>query len=196
MNTSAILLLALLAGTPLLLAVLGELVVELSGLINIGLEGVLLFAAMCGVAAAKLSGSVAIGFAAAIAGAAIATALFGWLTIVLRSDQIIAGAGLNFLAGGLTSVIYSTSTDTFTGAIPRLAPLNVGGVSLGDPIALLSWTLIPFAVFFLLRRTRFGLRLRATGEDPAAVRLHGYSTTRYKWAALWIEALLCGIAGA
>jgi simple sugar transport system permease protein len=196
MNAESILLLAILAGTPLILAVIGELVVELSGMINIGLEGLMLTAAMLAVVVAKSSGSATAGFAAGVAAAAVMAALFGWLTIVRRADQIICGAAINFIGVGITGAAYSMSSSAFVSGVPKVPPVVIAGHAGPDVISLLAWTLVPFLAWFALHRTRFGLLLRACGEYPPAVRLHGSSVAAHRWAALAIEAFCCGIAGA
>src|ERR687890_559743 len=88
--------LAIVAATPLLLAVQGELVVQRSGIINLGVEGMMLVAAMTGVLAAQMTHSVLLGFAGGIAGAAAIAAIFGFFVIVLKSDQIVTGTAINF----------------------------------------------------------------------------------------------------
>lgn len=196
MNGSGLFALAILAGTPLLLAVLGELMLELSGMINIGLEGLLLVAAMCGVLVAKATGSVALGFVGGIAGAIVMALLYGWLTIGRGADQIICGAGVNFVAAGVTSVAYSFSTETFVSGVPRLSAITIGAMNLPDGVALFAWLIAPVLTYAIARRTRFGLVTRACGEYPEAVRLHGMSVARHRWGALLFEAVCCGMGGA
>lgn len=195
MNLASSLLLALLAGTPLLLAVLGEMLLESAGVINIGVEGMMLTGAICGVAAAQMSGSVTLGFLGAAIGAAAFSTIFGWLTISQKNDQIVAGAALNFIALGGSSLWYSATPEMFVSHVPQLPHFTIGSLSL-DIVALLSWLLAPLLLFVLLRRTRIGLRLRASGEYPEAVRLTGGSVEALRWLALLIEGALCGVAGA
>lgn len=168
--------LALLASTPLLLAVQGELVVQRSGIINLGLEGMMLVAAMCAVIA---------GPAAGIAGAAAVALLFGFFTITLRADQIVTGTAINLLAVGLTSFLYREMNARFANP-PRLNP---------DVVLPLAWIVIPIALALLLWNTSFGLRLRACGENPEAVLAAGHSVVLHRWLALAIEAVLAGLAG-
>ena len=153
--------LAIVASTPLLLAVLGELVVERAGMINLGIEGMMLTAAMTAVVAAQWTQSIAIGFLAGIAGAAAIGALFGLFAIRFAVDQIVTGTAIVLLAQGLTGVIYRQLQESaiFLQPVPRIGT---------DVIVPLAWIVIPIALAFLLWRTRFGLRLRACGELPAA----------------------------
>jgi general nucleoside transport system permease protein len=178
--------LAIVASTPLLLAVLGELVVERAGMINLGIEGMMLTAAMTAVITAQLTHSVALGFLGGIAGAAIVGALFGLFALRFKADQIVTGTAIVLLAQGLTGFIYRELAIS-NQPIPQLT---------FDAIVPLAWIAIPIALAFLLWRTRFGLRLRACGELPAAVTANGASVAKLRWTALAIESVLTGIAGA
>ena len=169
--------LALLASTPLLLAVQGELIVQRTGIINLGIEGMMLVAAMCAVLA---------GPAAGIAGALGIAALFGFFTITLRSDQIVTGTAVNLFAAGLTSFLYRELNARFSAP----APLNTNAV------IVLAWVAIPIVLAVLLWNTSLGLRLRACGENPEAVQAAGHSVAAHRWLALALEGLLAGLAGA
>jgi len=173
------LLLAIVASTPLLLAVEGEVLVQRSGIINLGIEGMMLTAAMT---------SVMIGsFAGGIIGAVTMAALFGIFTVALRADQIVTGTAINLLALGMTGFIYREMQERFT------RPISRSGI---DAIAILAWIVVPVILAFLLWKTKFGLRLRASGENPEAVRSAGYSVALQRWSALGIEAVLVGLGGA
>lgn len=177
--------LAIVAATPLLLAVLGETIVQRGGIINLGIEGMMLTAAMTAVLAAQASHSAAIGILGGIAGAAVMGALFGVFAIELRADQIVTGTAINLLALGVTGFVYRELEQgaVFVRSVPRL------GV---DAVVPFAWIVAPIALAILLWNTTFGLRLRACGENPDAVdgvRMH-------RWSALAIESALTGIAGA
>jgi simple sugar transport system permease protein len=178
--------LAIVASTPLLLAVLGELVVERAGMINLGIEGMMLTAAMTAVVTAQLTHSVVLGFVGGIAGAAAAGAIFGLFALRFAADQIVTGTAIVLLAQGLTGFVYR-ELNIFNQPIPRMT---------FDPIVPLAWIAIPIALALLIWRTRFGLRLRACGELPAAVTANGASVALHRWTALGIESALTGIAGA
>jgi len=178
--------LAIVASTPLLLAVLGELVVERAGMINLGIEGMMLTAAMTAVVTAQLTHSVVLGFLGGIIGAAAVGALFGLFALRFAADQIVTGTAIVLLAQGLTGFVYR-ELQLFNQPVPRLET---------DPIVPLAWVAIPIALALLLWRTRFGLRLRACGELPAAVTANGASVAMHRWTALGIESVLTGIAGA
>ena len=168
--------LAIVASTPLLLAVQGELVVQRGGLLNLGIEGMMLVAAMCAALGGVFGG---------IGGALLVALLFGFFTITLRSDQIVTGTAINLLALGATSFLYRELNTRF------LTTQQFGF----DYIAPLAWIVLPVALGLLLWNTSFGLRLRACGENPEAVEAAGHSVTLHRWIALAIEALLAGLAG-
>jgi ABC-type uncharacterized transport system permease subunit len=181
--------LALLAATPLLLAVEGELVVQRSGIINLGIEGMMLVAAMTAVLAAQAANSAVIGFLGGIAGAALVALLFGFFAIVLKSDQIVTGTAINLLAVGATSFIYQElrQGSIFVQSIPTLS---------FDFVVPLAWIVLPIALALLLWNTTVGLRLRACGENPEAVAATGSSVAMHRALALGIEAITAGLAGA
>ena len=178
-------LLAITAATPLLLAVLGETIVQRSGIINLGIEGMMLTAAMTAVLAAQGAHSAAIGFLGGMAGAAIAGAIFGVCAIELRADQIVTGVAVNLLALGATGFVYREMEQSavFVRSVPRLG---------FDAIVPFAWIVLPALLALMLWRTMFGLRLRACGENPEAVP----SVRAHRWTALAIESTLTGIAGA
>jgi len=178
--------LALLAATPLLLAVQGELVVQRSGIINLGIEGMMLVAAMTAVLAAQLTKSLTLGFLGGVAGALLVAAVFGFFAIVLKADQIVTGTAINLLAAGATSFVYRELQQgaIFVQSVPQLRT---------DVIAPLAWIAFPVLLAILLWNTSFGLRLRACGENPEVIAPH---VARHRAAALAIEAILAGTAGA
>lgn len=178
--------LAIVAATPLLLAVQGELVVQRSGIINLGIEGMMLAAAMASVLAAQAMKSVLIGFAGGIAGAAVIALLFGLFAIALKADQIVTGTAINFLALGGTSFVYRELQQgaIFVQSVPRLQR---------DFVLPLAWIVIPIVLAVFLWSTSTGLRLRACGENPEVL---GARVTSHRALALAIEAVLAGVAGA
>jgi ABC-type uncharacterized transport system permease subunit len=155
-------------------------------MINLGIEGMMLTAAMTAVVTAQLTHSVVLGFVGGIAGAAAAGAIFGLFALRFAADQIVTGTAIVLLAQGLTGFVYR-ELNIFNQPIPRMT---------FDPIVPLAWIAIPIALALLIWRTRFGLRLRACGELPAAVTANGASVALHRWTALGIESALTGIAGA
>jgi ABC-type uncharacterized transport system permease subunit len=200
--------LAIAAATPLLLAVVGELIVERSGVINLGLEGMMLTAAMTAVLSAQWAHSATAGIAGGVAGALLVAIAFGIPAITFRTDQIVAGTAVNFLALGVTGVVYRQlqNSGVFEQGVPHLTQSGVpllraipvaGPTLFGQDLVIpMAWIAVPVAAHLILWSSRFGLRLRACGENPAAVVANGFSVDRYRWAALGIEAAVAGTAGA
>jgi len=193
---------ALALAAPLLLAGLGELVSERAGVLNIGIEGLMLTGALAGVLACRATGSPPAGMLAASVAALVLGALFALWVITLDADQIVAGAALNLLALGTTGVVYR-ATFGATGAalsVPTFAPLAIGGDSallapLRQPAPVyLALALVP-AISVLLLRTDFGLRLRACGEAPEVAESLGVAVSSMRWVAVLIGAALAGAAG-
>jgi ABC-type uncharacterized transport system permease subunit len=180
--------LAIIAATPLLLAVQGELVLQRSGIINLGIEGMMLAAAMTSVLAAQATKSVLLGFAGGVAGAAVIAIFFGVFVIVLRADQIVTGTAINFLALGATSFVYRELQQgaIFVQSVPRLDRER-------DFVLPLAWIVIPILLAVFLWSTSTGLRIRACGENPEVL---GRRVGRHRALALAIEAVLAGLAGA
>jgi simple sugar transport system permease protein len=193
--------------TPILLAALGELLVEESGIINIGIEGGMLAGAFFALAAAWFSGSIALGLIAG-AGASIAlNAALAVLAVNLAVNQVVAGTALDILALGLTGVLYRRFFG-LTGsafvvrqmsaiALGPLARLPIVGRALFDQNGLVyaAFALVPI-ISIVVSRTRYGLRLRATGERPEAADALGIDVYRLRWEALIASGALTGLGGA
>ncbi|MGB7205394.1 MAG: ABC transporter permease [Anderseniella sp.] len=188
------------AATPILLAALGELVVEKSGVLNLGVEGMMLIGAVTGFAVTTMTGSPVTGTIAAMIAAAGAAGLFGFLTLTLSSNQVatglaltIFGIGLSALAGG--SYVGQT-VDVFGSIFPEgLATHPVWRVVFGySPLVYVSIALV-FAVNWFLQRTRAGLILRAVGEADMSAHSIGYSVIGVRYAAVLFGGAMAGIAG-
>lgn len=203
--------------TPLILCALAGLLAERSGVVDIGLEGKMLFAAFAAGAVGALSGSLALALLAAMGVAILLSWLHGVACVSHRGDQVVSGIAINIVASGMTVVIgialfaQGGQTPQLPGSV-RLGPLLPGvadavsqlplvGVVLGDGLlrhnamVYLALVLVP-AVWWLLFKTRFGLRLRAVGENPQMVDAAGVSVQRLRYAALSLNGVLCGLAGA
>ena len=203
--------------TPLLLACLAGLYSERAGIFDIGLEGKMLAAAFFSAAIAALTGSVWIGLLAGITASLVLSAIHGVASITFRGNQLISGVAINFLAAGLTVLIaqswfkqggrtpslignarFEPITLPFAEAlqnVPFLGPIYYELISGHSILVYAAFTAVPFT-WWLLFRTRFGLRLRAVGENPAAVDTAGVSVVGLRFAAVAICGVLCGIAGA
>lgn len=203
--------------TPLLLACLAGLYSERAGVFDIGLEGKMLMAAMTSAAVAALTGSVWVGLAAGILGALLFALVHGLASITFRGNQLISGVALNFVASGITVLIAQDlfgqggRTPPLSGGarfnaislpfvdslsvVPILGPLYREVISGHTFLVYVAAALVP-ATWWLLYRTRFGLRLRAVGENPASVDTAGVSVIRLRFTAVLITGVLCGLAGA
>ena len=190
---------AILSGTSLLYATLGELIGERVGIVNLGLEGIMLIGAATGFAATAWTGSPYAGLlAAAVAGAA-ANAVFAYLVIGRRANQLASGLSLMFFGFGLSALVGRPFVGALITGLPRLHLADVGAAG-GRLVSydILVWLAIPTAVltWALLFRTRWGLGLRAVGEDPAVAYAAGRRPQLLQYQALGFAGLLGGIAGA
>ncbi|MGR3249260.1 MAG: ABC transporter permease [Paracoccus sp. (in: a-proteobacteria)] len=203
--------------TPLLLACLAGLYSERAGVFDIGLEGKMLMAAFTSASVAFLTGSAWLGLAAGIAGALVLSLIHGLASITFKGNQLISGVAINFLASGLTVLVGQNAfglggrTPSLTGAgrfnpitlpfadavrdVPVLGPIYSGLISGHTILVYVAFALVPLT-WWVLFRTRFGLRLRAVGENPASVDTAGVSVMRLRYAAVAICGVLTGIAGA
>jgi ABC-type uncharacterized transport system permease subunit len=184
---------AILSGTSLLYGTLGELVGERAGIVNLGLEGLMLIGAAVAFAVTVLTGNPYLGiFAASVAGAS-ANLIFGYLVVGRRANQLAAGLSLMFFGFGVSALVGRPFVGALITGLPRL---RIPGVGVGyDPLVYLA---VPTAIlmWFLLFRTRWGLGLRAVGESPAAAFAAGRRPQRLQYQALALGGLLSGIAGA
>jgi ABC-type uncharacterized transport system permease subunit len=203
--------------TPLILAALAGTVCERAGVIDLGLEGKMLACAFTAGAAGVVSGSFAVALLAAVAVGLALSMLHGYACVTHRGDQVVMGMAITMTAAGLTVVLgiawfaQGGQTPPLPDAV-RLQPLFAGlgeslkavpvvgaivGVGLLGHNAFVYGSLALVAgVWWLLYRTRFGLRLRATGENPAMVDAAGVSVAGLRYAALAINGVLCALAGA
>ncbi len=202
--------------TPLILCALAGLLAERSGVIDLGLEGKMLFAAFAAGAAGAVYGSTAVALALAIGVATGLSWLHGLACVSYRGDQVVSGVATNIIAAGLTVVLgmawfaQGGQTPAVSAAV-RISPLMpdladwVQGIAIIGPVlgpgllghdalVYLAFAMVP-AVWWLLFRTRFGLRLRAVGENPQMVDAAGVSVAGLRYAALTMNGILCGLAG-
>ena len=196
------------AMTPLLLAALGGLFTELSGTLNIALEGLMLTGAFFGAVSASSTGGIFLGMAGGSLAAAILAWAYGSATIRLKANPFITGLAVNVFASGFTVLLSrrffgSGSVITFTlrtvarpfetvlGSLPFLGPVLFSQTW----IVYASW-IAALSSWILIARTPFGARLRATGARPEAVSASGFSPDRYRLSAIVISGILSGAAGA
>ena len=202
--------------TPLLLACLAGLFSERAGIFDIGLEGKMLGAAFAAGAAAAVTGSAWLGLFAAIVVSVLLALLHGFASITQRGNQIVSGVAINFLAVGLTALLGQAwfhqggrtpqllgdarfKSLTLPGAdalagVPVLGPIYSELISGHNLLVYIAAAAVPLT-WWVVYRTRFGLRLRAVGENPAAVDTAGISVTWLRYRAVIICGALCGFAG-
>lgn len=202
--------------TPLILCALAGLFAEKAGVVDIGLEGKMLFAAFAAGAAGALAGSTTVALMAAIAIGVALSWLHGLACVSYSGNQVVSGVAINIIASGMTVVLGiawfaqggqtpPVATDVrlqplFPGAmeglsgIPWLGRIVAEGFLTHNALAYFSYALVP-VVWWVVFRTRFGLRLRAVGENPQMVEAAGVSVQGLRYTALTINGILCGLAG-
>jgi general nucleoside transport system permease protein len=202
---------------PLLFACLAGLFSERAGVFDIGLEGKMLAAAFAGAAMAAVYGNPWLGLMAAIVVSTAFALVHGFASITNRGNQIVSGVAINFIAAGATVILGQawfmqggrtpslTSDQRFTAITLPFANELRGIPVIGDiySVVLSGHSILVYIAFFMvffswwvLFRTRFGLRLRAVGENPAAVDTAGISVTWLRYRAVICTGILCGFAGA
>lgn len=192
---------AIIAGTPLMLAALGLLVNEKSGVINLGSEGMMLMAAVIGFAAAVDTGSVGLGFLAGAAAGMVLAGFFAWLTVWLGANQVATGLALSLFGTGASAYLgisyVGKTLQVGKYGIPFLENIPFLGPALFQqhPMVYLSLALC-VAIAWVLNRTRTGLILRAVGESPSSAHSLGYNVRRIRLGALLFGGACCGLAGA
>ena len=202
--------------TPLIFCALAGLLSERAGVVDIGLEGKMLFAAFAAGASGAAFGSTTLALVLAMAVAVALAWMHGLACVSHRGDQVVSGVAINIIAAGMTMVLgiawfaqggqtppVSTAVriqplvpqaaEALRG-IPFVGPLIGGGLLSHNALVYLALLLVP-ATWWLLFKTRFGLRLRAVGENPQMVDAAGVSVIRLRYAALTLNGMLCGLAG-
>lgn len=190
------------AGTPLVFAALGELITEKSGVLNLGVEGMVLIGAIAAVIGTLATGSYEIGILTAMLAGAALSLIFGFLTLTLRASQVPAGLALTIFGIGLSAFIGLPYQDKpLTGLkpidIPGLSDIPIIGTLLFGHDMLVYVSLLVFAgVSFFLYRTRAGLILRAVGESAESAHAIGYPVILIRYLAVLFGGAMGGLAGA
>jgi len=177
------------ASTIFTFAALGELINQRSGVLNVGLEGVMLFGATLGFIVAQTTGDYLVGFAAGIAIGAVLGLLHGFFSVTLRVDQVVSGMGIWILGFGLTTYIGSP----FTGPLGmERVPTLFLGLSpffyIGIALTAVAW--------FVLFKTHLGLKIRSVGEDPSVAEVSGINVMKMRYLCVTLGGALGGLAGA
>ena len=183
--------------TPILLTAIGGLINRLGGIVNIGLEGILLLSALTGAVGAEASGSAVVGLMTGMGTGALIGLVFGVINTYWKGSQLITGIGINLFAFGFVAFMLITLGAPGFHSVPRdvqvkLIRLGVGSLS---PLVLVTVALA-IAVYWLLYRTQLGIRIRAVGENPAAADVAGIRVNALRLGTAVAAGLLAGLAGA
>ena len=190
--------------TPLLIAAMGELVAERSGVMNMGVEGMMLMGALVGYMVSLATDSLWIGILFAILSGGLMALILAFMTITLKVDQTVTGLSLNLLSSGLTLFSFRAFYD-IDNTVNKLFPsFDIPFLSdipfLGDiffsqkPLTYFAFLCIPVIAFFL-NRTKPGLQIRSTGENPSAVDTRGLSVNKLRYLAVVFGGMMAGLAG-
>jgi len=210
MNESLLMLTVMAAiglGTPLIFATVGEIITERSGILNLGVQGMMLIGAVAGFWATFTTGNLFLGVVIAVFAGAALSSIHAFLSITLRVSQIVSGLALAIFGTGLASFLGRAGGNplvgnpsravfepVFTGSIteiPLIGPLLFGQ----DLLVYLSWAVAAGASYYLFH-TRMGLSLRAVGEDPASAESAGVNVSRVRYTHVLIGGALAGLGGA
>ena len=211
---AAIMITVITATTPLLIAALGELVVEKSGVLNLGIEGMMATGAACGFAAASLTGSTFVGVAAAIMAGMALSAVFAFLVLGLAANQVASGLALTIGGIGLSGLIGAGFVGTTRQPVPRFEFPDLSAVELSkdvpyiveiagvlqfvfgqDPFVYVSLVLAG-GIFWFLGRSRAGLLLKAIGENQVSAHSLGLKVVWTRFLAILFGGACAGLAGA
>lgn len=203
MDLTLILAAGVASGTVLLFAAIGEILAERSGVLNLGVEGMMLMGAVAGFSMAAASGNPWLGLIMAMLAGGALSLIHGVVAIHLRADQVISGLALTFLGTGLARVLGDGLSGEVVTTLPRITVPLLADVPFLGPVlfreqSVLTYVgllLVPLA-WFWIDRTRPGLHLRAVGERPAAADAQGVWVTGVRYAYVFVGGLLAGLAGA
>lgn len=176
------------ASTIFTIAALGELIGQRSGVLNVGIEGVMLFGATLGFIAAQTSGNYLVGFLVAILIGALLGLLHGFFSITLGGDQVVSGMGIWILGFGLTTYIGNPYTGPL--GLERISPIF--GLS---PFFYIGLILVAI-IWYILSKTSLGLRIRSVGENPSVAEVSGINVVKIRYLCVICGGMLMGFAGA
>lgn len=189
-------------GTPILYGTLGAIVMERSGVSNLGVEGIMMMGAFAAFMGMFASGSAAAGFACGALAGVLMCCLHGLICLVFQGSQVVSGLALTIFGVGLANFLGTPYIGQITvGFTPLEIPLLgsipvIGQVFFKQDVLVYFSYILPPLLWFLLMRTRYGLALRAVGENPPAVRSAGLSPYALRWSAILLGGLIVGMGGA
>jgi simple sugar transport system permease protein len=191
------------SGTILLFAAIGEILAERSGVLNLGVEGMMLMGAVAGFSMAAATGNPWIGLVMAMLAGGALSLIHGVVAIHLRADQVISGLALTFLGTGLARVLGDGLSGEVVTTLPRITVPLLADIPFLGPVLFREQSVLTYAgmllvpvAWYWIDRTRPGLHLRAVGERPAAADAQGVSVTRVRYVYVFVGGLLAGLAGA
>ena len=198
----AVLMAAVRAGTPVLFATLGEIFAERAGILNLGVEGMMLVGALAGFVTSARTGNPWLGVAAAGMVGGLLSLIHALLSVTLRANQVASGLALTIFGTGLSAFLgrgyvglpaagFQVTPIPVLSEIPLLGPI----LFQQDPLVYLSYVTVP-AAWYVLYRTRWGLDIRAVGEHPEAADAMGVDVARVRYAAVLAGGILAGVGGA
>lgn len=203
MNPTIIFHAGIATGTVLLFAAIGEIFSERAGILNLGLEGMMLLGAMAGFSVSLTTGNPWLGLLAAMAAGGILSLAHGLVTIHLQADQVVSGLSLTFLGTGLATVFGEGLTGRNAALIPRANIPLLESIPVLGPIffqnhniLVYAGYLLPLAAWYYIHKTRPGLHLRAVGEKPEAADAMGINVYQLRYLYVFIGGCLAGLAGA
>lgn len=189
------------SGTPLLLVALGELVAERSGVLNLGQEGMMLMGAVMGFIATFITGSVFIGFLVATSAGIFMSIIFGFVALTLNANQVATGLALTIFGTGLSAFVGANyegkiieSLPTITVPVLEAIPLIGRAIFAQDLVVYLSWALF-IAIYIFFKRSRAGLKVRASGENPTVGSNLGLPVLRIRYFSVIFGGAMAGLAG-
>ena len=190
------------AGTPILFATLGAIINERAGIINLGIEGLMLIGALAGFAGTHFSGSLLVGVLCAYVAAFMAGSIHALITVQLRGNQIVSGLALTMFGVGITALFGKGMVGlTIVGftriAIPGLSQIPIiGKAFFNQDLMIYGSFLLVFLIWYFFYHTRWGLGVRSVGENPAAADSCGFSVSTYRFLAVTIGSGFVGLGGA
>ena len=174
------------ASTPLLIAAIGEVVVERSGVLNLGVEGMMIMGAVAGFGATYYSGSSALGIVMAVLAGAAMSMLFAFLTLTLLANQVATGLAITMLGTGLSSLLGQSLVGQPIQPLPNFHGINI--------LIVFSFVLVGLVSWFLFR-TRYGLMVRAVGDNHTSAHAMGFSVIALRYACVAFGGACAGLAG-
>ncbi|MCF8050363.1 MAG: ABC transporter permease [Desulfobacterales bacterium] len=190
------------SGTPILFATLGEIITERSGVLNLGVEGIMMIGALAGFLVARETGQPATGFFIGGVCGALLASIHGGICLGLQGNQVVSGLALTILGFSLaeylgTPFIGQTAPGFFAVPVPLLSRIPwVGPVFFRQDLLVYLSYLLPPILWWLLSHTSWGLSLRAVGENPDAAKAAGLSVAGYRWAGIGLGGFFVGLGGA